>query len=69
MLPGRCVAARVEQDPHLRGIPFSGLYQQEYRLIDASFPYQSLTLGQLGIPERDVLYVSEPGGEHYLEMT
>ena len=68
MLPGRAVAARLEQDAHWRGVPLSGLYQREYREIDEKFPYKSLTLGQLGIPARDVLLVGTPAGEVYLEM-
>ncbi|MBO4341073.1 MAG: ThiF family adenylyltransferase [Bacteroidales bacterium] len=68
MLPGRSVASRIEQDPVLRGIPNNGLYQHEYRNVDAAFPYQSLTLGQLGIPEHDVLYVTASTGDYYMEM-
>ena len=68
MRPGRVVAAFVEEDPMLRGIPFSGLYQHEYREVDNSFPYPSLTLGQLGIPAQEVLYVTAETGDYYLEM-
>ena len=68
MLPGRAVARKLEQDAFWRGIPLSGLYQSEYREIDDKFPYKSLTLGQLGIPARDVLLVGTDAGEVYLEM-
>ena len=68
MMPGRAVAAWVERDSELGSIPFSGLYQHEYREIDSSFPYKFLTLGQLGIPARDVLYVSSESADHYVEM-
>lgn len=68
MLPGRAVAEKLGQDPAWRGIPFSALYQHEYREIDENFPYKSLTLGQLGIPEKDVLSISTPSGEAYMEM-
>jgi len=68
MRPGREVAAALEQDKEWGGIPFSGLYQHEYREIDDSFPYLSLTLGQLGIPAQDVLYVSADTGDYYMEM-
>ena len=67
-LPGREVAAFVEQDPELGGVPFSMLYQHEFRDIDRDFPYKSLTLGQLGIPVRDVLLVSAGQEEYYMEM-
>ena len=46
----------------------SGLYQHEYREIDESFPYPSLTVGQLGIPEQDVLSVSSETEDYYMEM-
>lgn len=68
LLPGRAVASRLEQDVLWRGIPFSGLYQHEYREIDDSFPYKSLTLGQLGIPAQEVLLVGTDAGEIYIEM-
>ena len=68
MLPGRKVAERLGQDPDWRGFPFSSLYQHEYREIDERFPYKSLTVGQLGIPEKEVLHVSTSSGEAYMEM-
>ena len=68
LLPGRTVADWVEKDPELGGIPLSGLYQHEYREIDESFPYPSLTVGQLGIPEQDVLSVSSETEDYYMEM-
>ena len=67
MRPGRAVADFVEQDSELSGIPFSGLYQHEYRMIDGSFPYQTLTLAELGIPEHDVLQVTTRRGDYYIE--
>ena len=68
MLPGRRVAARLEQEPAWRGIPFSGLYQHEFREIDGSFPYPGLTLSQLGIPDRDVLYVTADAKDCYMQI-
>ena len=67
-LPGRAVVAFVECDPKLNGLPYSALYQHEYREIDNNFPYQSLTLGQLGIPAQDVLLVTAGQVEYYMEM-
>ena len=68
MLPGRAVAARLEREPEWRGISFSALYQHEWREIDGTFPYPGLTLAQLGIPERDILYVTAASGDYYMEM-
>lgn len=67
-LPGREVAAWLEKDPEFRGIPFSGLYQHEYREIDSGFPYSRLTLSQIGIPSRDVLYVTADSKDCYIEI-
>lgn len=68
MLPGRKVAESLAQDADWGGIPFSGLYQHEYREIDDDFPYKSLTLGQIGIPAQEVLLVGTDAGEIYMEM-
>ena len=68
MCPGRAVELFVERDQVLRGIPLSGMYQHEYREIDESFPYQTCTLSQLGVPAHDVLHVMADGQDYYLEM-
>ncbi len=68
MVPGRGVADYIEQNTMLRGALLSALYQHEYRLIDDDFPYQELTLGQIGIPAWDVLQVVTEHGDVYVEM-
>ena len=68
MCPGRAVELFVERNQVLRGIPLSGMYQHEYREIDESFPYQTCTLSQLGVPAHDVLHVMADGQDYYLEM-
>ena len=68
MLPGHAVEAFVEKDVHLSGIPFSGLYQHEYREIGADFPNGELTLAQLGIPSHDVLHILADGQDYYFEL-
>lgn len=68
MLPGRQVAAYVEQDVELRGIPFSGMYQHEWRDVDAAFPYPWLTLASLGVPRQAVLNVTTEQGAYYIEI-
>ena len=68
LLPGRAVAGRLEEEPAWRGLPLGALYQHEYRELDGSFPYPQLTLAQLGVPARDILYVTTDAGEHYMEM-
>ena len=69
MVPGRMVADKVALEKALDGQPLSGLYQHEYHRVDASFPYPSLTLAQLGIPQQDIVRVTVDGEERYLELT
>ncbi len=61
MCAGRYVAQKIDNDPELRGSLLSDFYQNEYRNIDQSFPYQTLTLAQLGIPAQDIL---DCGGQY-----
>ena len=67
MKPGRAVAAFVENHKLLSGIPFSGLYQHEWQEIGNGFPYQHLTLADLGIPSQAVIRIKEKK-EHYIEL-
>lgn len=68
MLPGRKVAGFVESDPLLGQVPLSGYYQNEYKVIDKSFPYQELTLDELGVTGRDVLRACLAGEEKYIAL-
>ena len=68
MVPGRMVADKVAHEKALDGQPLSGLYQHEYHRVDASFPYPSLTLAQLGIPQQDIVRVTVDGEDYYLEL-
>jgi adenylyltransferase/sulfurtransferase len=55
MKPARAVADYVEQHTTLRGFLTGDLLQHEYHEIDDTFPYQQLTLKEVGIPAWDVL--------------
>lgn len=68
MCPGRAVENYIEQDEVLSSIPNSGFYQHEIREIDEQFPYQKLTLAQLGIPHNDVLHVVADSKDYYIEI-
>lgn len=67
MKPGRAVAAFIEQHRKLSGIPFSSFYQHEWQEIGKDFPYQQLTLAELGLPPQAVLKVKGEK-EHYIEI-
>lgn len=68
MVPGRSVADKVAGEKSLDGQPLSVLYQHEYRHIDTGFPYPSLTLAQLGIPQHDIMQVMADGDSFYIEI-
>ena len=68
MVPGRMVADKVALEKTLDGQPLSALYQHEYHRVDSSFPYPSLTLAQLGIPQHDIVRVTADGEDTYFEL-
>lgn len=59
MCAGRKVVEKMEANDELRGRLLGDFYQNEYRTIDAAFPYRNLTLHDLGIPPHDVLQLDE----------
>lgn len=63
MCPGRRVVQLIDKHEILRGSLLSDFYQNEYRIIDHTFPYPELTLEQLGIPANDILDTN--GGFYY----
>ena len=68
MKPGRAVAEYLETETPLRGRRSDEVYQHEYSVLDASFPFQELTLAQVGIPQQDILHVVTRQGDNYIAM-
>ena len=68
MKPGRAVADYVERHTALKGAGQRDLLQHEYRRLDAGFPYQELTLAEVGIPPCDVLHVTTGSKTYYIGM-
>ena len=68
MCPGREVERRIEQDSPLRGSLLGDLYQHEYRKLDETFPYSEMSLEQVGIPARDVLWVHTSDKDYYIAL-
>ena len=68
MCPGREVERRIEQDSPLRGSLLGELYQHEYRKLDETFPYSEMSLEQVGIPARDVLWVHTSDKDYYIAL-
>lgn len=55
MLPAHKVEEFFIDNSRLQGFPMSEFYQHEFREIDSTFPYPTLTLRELGIPEEEIL--------------
>lgn len=68
MVPDYEVERFVELHPVLRYMPFHQLYQHEWKSLDRRFPYPSLTLREIGIPEWDILPVKTEAGRSYVEL-
>lgn len=68
MKPGRDVAEWIEKDKGWHGTDYTNFYQHEFRTIDDTFPYQELTLIQIGVPDWSVLPVIANGKEYYVEI-
>lgn len=69
MRPGRQVAAFMDADEDLRGCRLGDFYQNEYREVDETFPYQDLTLAELGLPPMDVLHATSGQADYFVEMS
>lgn len=68
MQPSYRVEAFISGHAMLRQLPTSRFYQHEIHCIDSTFPYPTLTLGEIGIPARDIFIVNTGEGERYVEM-
>ncbi|MEG1543120.1 MAG: ThiF family adenylyltransferase [Tannerellaceae bacterium] len=67
MQPSYKITNFVENHPNLSDLPWSEFYQHEYLYIDKNFPYVTLTLQQIGIPEWDILHVKTEKENYYVE--
>ena len=68
MLPGHQVEEYIERATNLSGMDSLALYQHEFRQVNSEFPYQELSLAELGIPERDIVHVVADDKDYYLEL-
>ena len=70
MIPESKLDDYIKQDTELRQLSYRTLIHKNfYENIDTSFPYQQLTLQQIGIPPFDVLEVSTEKGVFHIELT
>ena len=52
----------------MKGESIADYYVNEYYELDEQFPYQDLTLAQLGIPAQDILLVHTDKEDYYIEL-
>lgn len=70
MLPESKLDAHIKGNTELRQLSYRTLFHKNfYENIDKSFPYQELTLQQIGIPLYDVVEVSTEKGVFHVELT
>lgn len=71
MMPESKIPDFILASKELRDISFleGGLYPSKFENIDEEFPYQDLTLKQIGIPYLDVLQVTTEKGYAYVELS
>ena len=69
MLPESHIADYIDSTPELYCRLQADINQNSYENIDADFPYQSLTLRQIGIPDWDILQVATEKGYAYVELS
>ena len=70
MIPESKLDDHIKHDAELRQLSYRTLFHKNFfENIDESFPYQELTLRQIGIPAFDVVQVSTEKGVFYVELT
>ena len=69
MLPESKIPNYIDSNPQLYCRLHADLNQNAYENIDEEFPYQDLTLRQVGIPYYDILQISTESGYFYVELT
>ena len=69
MLPESKIPDYIDSNPQLYCRLRMDLNQNTYENIDEEFPYQQLTLREIGIPYFDILQITTESGYFYVELT
>lgn len=70
MIPESKLEEYINSNQELKKLSYRTLFHKlPYENIDANFPYQELTLQQIGIPLFDVIQVSTEKGVFFVELT
>jgi len=68
MVPAHRVEPVLENDPAAGGYPTGMFRAHEYDSVGRNFPYGELTLGEIGIPSRDILKLKTETGCRFVEI-
>ncbi|MDR1553542.1 MAG: ThiF family adenylyltransferase [Prevotellaceae bacterium] len=70
MMPVSKIRDHIESDEELEDLAWreGWIYQNEISEIDENFPYQDLSLHQIGIPYFDIIKVTHDKGISYIEL-
>lgn len=70
MVPESRLDETVSGDAEMRRLSYKTIFHKRFfENIDGSFPYQDLTLRQIGIPYYDVIKVTSGKGEFFVELS
>lgn len=69
MLPESKIPDYIDSNPSLYCRLRMDLNQNTHENIDEEFPYQELTLHEIGIPYYDILQITTENGYYYVELT
>lgn len=70
MIPESQLDDVISSDSEMRKLSYKTIFHKKfYENIDSCFPFQDLTLKQIGIPYYDVLKVTTEKGEFYVELS
>lgn len=70
MIPESQLDSTISSDTEMRKLSYKTLFHKKFHEnIDSHFPFQDLTLKEVGIPYFDVLKVATEKGEFYVELS
>lgn len=70
MLPESKLDAYIKENEELRKLSYRTLFHKSFHEnISTDFPYQDLTLQQIGIPPFDIIEISTDKGVYHVELT
>jgi len=67
-LPESKIADFID-DNKIKQNPLDRIFQKFYENIDSNFPFQDLTLRDIGFPNYDIIPVTTPQGTYYVELS